>query len=211
MRNKKENAKHLPTQTKPRERFVVLVSGASGSGKSTLTKKLADALKAPIVHQDNFFKGGSAKNVPYSILYKKAVDDRVERPDFIEFNGIIEKLKTFTRTPDHTLPTVFVEGHSLLSNDDLVSMADLILYLSCQSIDTALKRREARKQRDAETNFYLVRYYRQFVWPAHQKYIIPKLHAIVARKDPRLHMLRAEDSVDSLVDNSLAIISESRK
>ena len=202
-----KNAKTLSTQTKNRHRFLVMVTGASGSGKSTLTKRLADVLKAPIVKQDNFFLGGY---VPYNILYKDAADDRVERPDYVNFTGIITNIEKFVKTRDHMLPIVFVEGHSLLSNDKVAAMADVIIYLSVENMETALERRKGRQQRDPETNFYFVRYYRRFVWPAHQKYIIPKLNAIVSRRDPRLHILRAEDSVDSLVDKSLSIISESK-
>ena len=196
--------RNLPKQRKSRDRLVILVTGSSGSGKSTLTKRLAEVLTAPIVHQDNHF------SAPF-VQYKDAIDDRMELPDHIDFDGIIKEIKSSANIPRKTHQTVLIEGHTLLSNDNLVSVVDLVLFLNVESIETALKRRVGRRERDAETNFYLARYYRQFVWTAHQKYIVPKLSALVARGDPRLHILRAEDSVDLLTKKSLTIISNLRK
>ena len=197
-------ARNLSTRRKSRERFVILVTGASGCGKSTLTKRLADALNAPIVHQDDHF------SAPF-VQYKDAVDNRMELPDHIDFNGIIKEIESIAKTSENACPTVLIEGHTLLSDDNLVSVIDLIFFLDVESMDTGLKRRVGRRERDAETNFYLIQYYRKFVWTAHQKYIIPKFAALLARGDPRIYVLRAEDSVDSLTNQSLAIISKSRK
>ena len=190
---------------------IVLVTGPSGCGKSTLTQRLADVLSASnvsIVHQDDHFNRGGPK---VANLYKDAVDDRVERPDFVNFNAVIraiEKAESVVETP---CPIILVEGHMLLSSDDLVAIADLIIFLEVKSMETALKRRIGRQQRSDEQIFYISRYYRRFVWPAHMTFVVPKLESLVAQRDPRLHVLRAEYSADLLTEKALAVIGELRK
>ena len=190
-------------QKQSQKRFVVLITGVSGCGKSTLAGRLADTLKAPIVHQDDHF------SAPF-VQYKDAIDNRMERPDNVDFNGIIKRVKLFAEGAVHVCPIVIIEGHTLLSSDDVVAMVDLIIFLNVENVETALKRRVGRRKRDATTNFHLSAYIRRFVWTSHKELIVPKLDVLLAQEDPRLHILRAEDAIDCLAEESLAIISKLR-
>lgn len=69
---------------------------------------------------------------------------------------------------------VVVEGHVLLCSEDLVGIADAILFLAAAP-QVCKRRRIGRKHRTREEMDVLERYFDKFVVPAHESNVLPFL------------------------------------
>ena len=140
-------------------------------------------LGSAVLHigQDGFF---AAEFTPYS----KAVDDSNERPNHVDWEKLKTKVKSAASDPDR-YSLVIVEGHTVLNDPELVEMCQTVIYLHLEA-DESCARRVGRRARGIEESNAIRKYFHEFVWPAHEKYVLPHLDALASREENRNPELR---------------------
>lgn len=169
---------------------IVLIGGGSASGKTTISRKVCEMFDQ---------RGISAKCISMDNFYRSLTDDECGETynwdDIGAFNCIklIECIQTWKRgsgcwIPQHNfseyksvdraeyvIPTqvMVIEGIHALSIVELIPLADLRLFITCDD-DEALARRITRdiKERGYDIDTILARYF-TFVKPALREVIIP--------------------------------------
>ena len=72
---------------------------------------------------------------------------------------------------------IVVEGHT---SNELIAFADMVLFLVADA-ETCLARRISRRNRSPGENQRIERYFRHFVWPAHERLVVSKLEQLQRR------------------------------
>jgi cytidylate kinase len=85
---------------------LILVTGSTASGKSTISSIVSKLEKCIIIPQDSFYKHDFV-----DFPYKPGMDDRMERPDSINWGGLLDIVNK-----NSTISNVIEEGHCILSN-----------------------------------------------------------------------------------------------
>lgn len=142
--------------------MIILITGASASGKSSIAMELSKVLSAVIIPQDAFYNVTEFMLFPYD----KVDDDRLEKPDLIDWKKLIKTVKSIP-----TSVNVIVEGHCVYTCKELVDLADHKVYIG---IDYATcKRRYVSRYADNYTIQQLEmkeKYFDKYTWPVHLKY-----------------------------------------
>lgn len=142
---------------------LVLITGSTASGKSTLSTIVSKEIKSIIIPQDSFYKHDFVQ-----FPYHPDMDDRMERTDSINWGGLLTMV--YTNLKNHA--NVIVEGHCVMSCEELVKKADLIFYISKSKDDC--KKRFMERYSDglsAEQNDMKARYFETIAWPTHGGYV----------------------------------------
>lgn len=141
---------------------LILVTGSTASGKSTISSIVSKLEKCIIIPQDSFYKHDFV-----DFPYKPGMDDRMERPDSINWGGLLDIVNK-----NSTISNVIVEGHCILSNKMLVEMADMIIFINTPKeicFERFMKRYSNNltvEQKELKKN-----YFNDIGWPSHEKYI----------------------------------------
>ncbi|KAJ3219031.1 ribosylnicotinamide kinase [Dinochytrium kinnereticum] len=176
---------------------LVGIGGASCSGKSTLANWLSTILKAPIIHQDQFYKTDAEVPVHDGIQdwdCPEALDMKgfVEKLQEVKLSGAIESILGQNRSsintsdlPSHLIETLRAKANSLPPNVKLVLVDGFLLYDAVSlyselqlrlflhaSFDTLRDRRQARTGYVTLEGFWQdpPNYFQEFVWPRYQRY-----------------------------------------
>lgn len=142
---------------------LILITGSTASGKSTLANIISKELKCIIIPQDSFYKHDFVQ-----FPYHPDMDDRMERSDSINWGGLLTMVKC--NIDNHV--NVIVEGHCVLSCNELVKMANMVFYISKSKEDC--KSRFMTRYSDGldeKQNDMKAAYFESIAWPAHKKYM----------------------------------------
>ena len=141
---------------------LVLLCGPSGVGKTSVAQHVASAMPLQLLSQDSFFNGAF---VPYADALSSGKAE-IEEPGHIDWASLREA----ARAPRRGGRACLVEGHTLLSDPQLVAEAACILFLDATAAVCAA-RRLGRRQRSAQEDADIEAYYHRFVWPAHLEHV----------------------------------------
>lgn len=128
-----------------------------------MSMHLSRMVNAIIIPQDSFYK------VPFdNFPYDKVDDGDVEGHDLVDWEKLCE---TVVRIQAVTDTNIIVEGHCVFSNDILVELADVLIYITNNR--SIIKKRFMDRYAENYTIEQLDmkgRYFDMKTWPCHEKY-----------------------------------------
>lgn len=167
---------------------TLLISGGSASGKTWLTRRIMKSIPdATILAQDSFYHdrpSGSAVDrhdfdfdQPYAIDWKEMETAltrlRAQKVADIPLYDFSVSLRAGSERLVPTGDTLIVDGTLVLSQPQLVELADVCVYVRCHE---AL-RRSRRERRDVEERGRELEFVRrqlaEQVFPAHERFVKP--------------------------------------
>lgn len=167
---------------------TLLIAGGSASGKSWFTRRLTRSLPdATILSQDSFYHdrpSGSAADrhefdfdQPYAIDWdamKKAIASLKEgRSTDIPLYDFSVSARSGSETIDPKGKILIIDGTLVLSQPDLVALADHSVYVRCpQVLRQARRERRDVEERGREIEFVRAQLTNQ-VFPAHEAHVKP--------------------------------------
>eukprot|EP00418_Pyrodinium_bahamense_P026747 CAMPEP_0179136820 /NCGR_PEP_ID=MMETSP0796-20121207/65224_1 /TAXON_ID=73915 /ORGANISM="Pyrodinium bahamense, Strain pbaha01" /LENGTH=190 /DNA_ID=CAMNT_0020835937 /DNA_START=67 /DNA_END=636 /DNA_ORIENTATION=- len=182
-------------------RQVVLLTGPSGSGKSTVARLVAERGDCTHVSQDGFFGG------PF-VPYREALavgNSTIESPSHVDFAALREAIAAAASSAPEEgseAAVVLVEGHALLCDPLLVSMAARVIYLEVGEA-ACKKRRLGRRKRSEEEDRDIAEYYSRFVWPAHLEHCQAALTRLQQEQPGLVAVVDASRDLEAVVCGAL--------
>jgi uridine kinase len=166
----------------PSHAYVISVCGGTSSGKTWLTQILQKYFSdyVMIIPQDAFYKSGDAST-------------NFDHPDAIEFELLVDCVRrakagesvdipvydfTTHRRTENTLhlvakPIVIVEGILIMTDEELMSLCDLRVYVHAE-LDTMYRRRSSRdKAERGRTQEMIDEQWNTQVKPMHKEFVVP--------------------------------------
>jgi uridine kinase len=142
--------------------MLILITGAAGSGKTTISSLLSKTDKCIVVSQDSFY------DCKFDLFpFDKNKGNEFELPDIINWEKLLNVVKVLIKENVR----VIVEGHCVCENEDLMTMADYVFFLSipkklCK--DRFMKRNSdnlSKQQLDIKE-----KYFEDYTWVTHVIY-----------------------------------------
>lgn len=205
---------------------IFLIAGSSASGKTTIAQSICNkferaGIKAKCVSMDNFYRSLeehesgetfnwdsiSALNINTLVncirSWKRGISCWIPEHNFSEYKSI--------EFSEYVVPSqvMIIEGIHALSIPELVTLADLRLFITCDH-DEALARRITRdiKERGYDIDTILTRYF-TFVKPALRDVITPsQKNADHIIANPNGGELSRENTLELIVGEMVARVSK---
>jgi uridine kinase len=167
---------------------TLLIAGGSASGKTWLTQRLASEMPdVTLICQDAFYHdrpSGSAEDrhefdfdQPYAIDWAEMASAvkalRAGQAANIPIYDFSVSLRAGSETLEPTGQTLIVDGTLVMSQPDMVALADACVYVRCPEV----LRRARRERRDVEERGRELEFVRkqldEQVFPAHDEHVRP--------------------------------------
>lgn len=167
---------------------TLLIAGGSASGKTWLTQRLATEMPdVTLICQDAFYHdrpSGSAEDrhefdfdQPYAIDWAEMASAvkalRAGRSADIPVYDFSVSLRAGSETLEPTGQTLIVDGTLVMSQPEMVALADACVYVRCPEV----LRRARRERRDVEERGRELEFVRkqldEQVFPAHDEHVRP--------------------------------------
>jgi len=167
---------------------TLLIAGGSASGKTWLTQRLATEMPdVTLICQDAFYHdrpSGSAEDrhefdfdQPYAIDWAEMASAvkalRAGQSADIPIYDFSVSLRAGSETLEPTGQTLIVDGTLVMSQPDMVALADACVYVRCPEV----LRRARRERRDVEERGRELEFVRkqldEQVFPAHDEHVRP--------------------------------------
>lgn len=162
---------------------------------SLACRDLAQALNCcHVVHQDSYFTNDF-------IPYADRIDDSLEKPDIIDWISIRNQVSRLCLSAP-----VVVEGHVLVCDWELLTMADILVIVDTPK-EVCRERRLSRRDRSEKEINDLGQYFDKYVWPSFSRFTEPNLERI-CKKTENLRILRINGThpIQELVNEVLEFL-----
>jgi uridine kinase len=170
--------------------LIIGIAGGTGSGKTTVVNQILHELPADevgVISQDSYYKQND------NLSYEERTKINFDHPKSIDFELLVEHLKalkagkiieqpiysfvTHNRTKDtiktHPRKVIIVEGILVFSNQELLNMFDIKIYVHADSDERLIRRiRRDVAERGRDVAEVLDRY-QKTLKPMHQQFIEP--------------------------------------
>ena len=178
--------------------LVIGICGGSGSGKTTIAERLMDAFpnEAVILSHDFYYRRND------HLTFEERCKINYDHPDSLETSLMIEHLKalrdgqtvtvpqydfTVHNRSDQVLvlepkPIIIVEGILIFSNEELVNLMDIRVYVDTDADERILRRARRDIMDRGRSVESVMNQYLSTVKPMHEKFVEPskkKAHIIV--------------------------------